>query len=85
MSYVEVKLKVGRKGEVYTTKKLREVSGITPGSTVIVRAEPGKIVIEKIPSIEDAIKDYTVKLTVEQAEKISEEIQREAGIWIESQ
>jgi len=77
----ETILKVGRKGEIYTTKEIREAVGIKPGGIVRATVEGSKLVIEPIPSIEDLIKDKVIELTPDEAEKISEELQRERGIY----
>ena len=53
MQYEE--LKVGKKGEVYTTKKLRKKVGIVPGSLVIATVKGKKIMIERKPSAVDLL------------------------------
>ena len=73
----EIILKVGRKGEIYTVKELREKLGIKPGSRVIARVEEGKLVIWKLPSLEELLENPLVELTPDEAEKLSEEAQRE--------
>ncbi len=77
----EAILKAGKRGEIYTNKKLREIVGIKEGGKVRAVVKEGKLIIEPIPSIEDLIKKPVVKITVEEAEKISEEAQREAGVY----
>jgi len=51
----EDKTKVGNKGEILPKKPLREFSGIQPGDTVLIEAEPGKLIINKVLSIEEAL------------------------------
>ncbi|TFF98577.1 MAG: AbrB/MazE/SpoVT family DNA-binding domain-containing protein [Promethearchaeota archaeon] len=48
--------KVGKKGEILPKKPLRDISGIKPGDRVLIEAEPGKLVIKKIYSVEEALK-----------------------------
>ena len=78
----EFKLKVGKRGEIYTTAKLREILNLKPGSTVIAKiVSEGKVLIEVIPTIEELLKrPKKVKLSVEEIEKLSVEAQREVGI-----
>ena len=77
----EVVLKVGKKGEIYTSKELREKTGIKPGGLVRALVEGRKLIIEPIPSVEDIIKEVVVELTPEEAEELSEEAQKEEGIY----
>lgn len=51
----EDKTKVGKKGQILPKKDLREVSGIKPGDNVFIEAEPGKLVIKKVYSVEEAL------------------------------
>lgn len=53
MQYEE--LKVGKKGEVYTTKKVRKKVGIVPDSLVIATVKGKKIIIERKPSATDLL------------------------------
>ncbi len=78
----EFKLKVGKKGEIYTTAKLRKILNLKPGSTVIAKVvSEGKVLIEVTPTIEELLKrPKKVKLSVEEVEKLSVEAQEEVGI-----
>ena len=51
--------KVGSKGELFPPKKLREEIGLIEGSSVIYRVLEGRLIIEKIPSIEDQLNKKT--------------------------
>ena len=43
----EFKLKVGKKGEIYTTSKLRKILNLKPGGTVIAKVVGGgKVLLE---------------------------------------
>ena len=77
----EVVLKVGKKGEIYTSKELREKTGIRPGGLVKAIVEGRKLIIEPIPGVEDLVKEAVVELTPEEAERLSEEAQREEDIY----
>ncbi|WP_457549614.1 AbrB/MazE/SpoVT family DNA-binding domain-containing protein [Archaeoglobus sp.] len=77
----EFKLKVGKKGEIYTTAKLRKILNLKPGSTVVAKViDEGKVLIEVTPTIEELLKrPKKVKLSVEEIEKLSVEAQKEVG------
>ena len=74
-------LRVGKKGEIYTNKKLREKTGIRPGGYVRAIIKDGKLVIEGLPSIEELLEETFVELTPEEAEALSEKAQKEMGIY----
>ena len=74
-------LKVGKKGEIYTSKKLRERVGICEGGNVRAIIEGKKLVIEPIPSLEDMLLNPVVHISVEEAEKLSEEAQKEENAY----
>ncbi|MEX2703438.1 MAG: AbrB/MazE/SpoVT family DNA-binding domain-containing protein [Candidatus Baldrarchaeota archaeon] len=76
----EIIVKVGKKGEIYFPIKFRKMVGLRPGDRVRVRVEGDKIILEKEKDVEDLLGDYVLKVSVEEVEKISEEIQKEAGI-----
>ncbi len=73
----EAILKVGKKGEIYTNKKIREKTGITPGGFVKATVKGNRLIIEALPRVEDLIRNCVMTLSPEEAEKISEEIQEE--------
>ncbi len=74
-----VKLKVGSKGEIYTTKEIRKILGIEGAREVIAVITKDGLLIKPRRSIEDLLKKRGVKIeiTVEEFEKLSEEIQEE--------
>ena len=78
MSSIE-KVKVGSKGEILPKKKLREISGIKPGDTVMIEAIQGELRIKKILTIEEAFSLPIIsKGTPDQIEKeINEEIRKQ--------
>jgi bifunctional DNA-binding transcriptional regulator/antitoxin component of YhaV-PrlF toxin-antitoxin module len=76
---IEDDTNVGKKGEILPKKPLREVSGIKPGDRVLIEAEPGKLVIKKIYSVEEALKMPVIAEgtaeSVEKDIKVEEKIQ----------
>lgn len=69
-------LKVGKKGEIYTSKEIRERIGIKANQKVRAIIEDGKMMIEPLPTLEDILRHPVFKITVKEAERISEEEQR---------
>ncbi len=74
-------MRVGKRGEIYTTAEVRKRIGLREGGKARAWIEGRRLIIEAIPSIEDAIRARIVELTPEEAERLSEEIQRERGIY----
>jgi bifunctional DNA-binding transcriptional regulator/antitoxin component of YhaV-PrlF toxin-antitoxin module len=78
----ETILKVGKKGEIYVTKKIREKVGIVKDSFVKVLIKDGKPIIEPIQKIENLTKEKKIiELNPQEAEKISEEMQKEENVY----
>ena len=77
----EIVLKVGKKGEIYTTRELRERVGIREGGRVRARIEDGRVIIEPIPTVEEVIRSPVVRLSPEEAERLSEEAQKEEDVY----
>ena len=77
----EIVLKVGKKGEIYTTKKIREKLGIKKGGLVRAIIDRGRLILEPIPPLEEIIKNGIVELTPEEAEKLSQETQKKKGAY----
>ena len=77
----DILLKVGKKGEIYTNKALREKIGIREGGKVRAIIEGKKLVIEAIPSLEDMIQNPVVHISVNEAERLSEEAQKEDNVY----
>ncbi len=73
----EIILKIGKKGAIYLPKKLMKKLGISEGDKVLVKIEEGKITLNFIPNpITLALKTKKwAKTTVEEFEKVSEEMQ----------
>ena len=77
----ETVLKVGKKGEIYTSKEIREEVGIRPGGYVKAVVKDGKLIIEGLPTIEDLLDEAVIELNPEEVEELSEEVQREEGAY----
>ncbi len=69
----EIVLRVGRRGEIYTRREIRERVGIRPGGLIKAKVEGRRLIIETIPSIEDMLSQTVVELSPSEAEKLSEE------------
>ena len=53
---IRIKGRVGKKGEIYIPKKIRESVGLIPGDEIEVDVDEGKLVIRKKPSALDLLK-----------------------------
>ncbi len=74
-------VRVGVKGEIYIPKKLMSKIRIRPGDRVrITVIDEHRLLIEKELSVEDVLGNYVAEITPDEAEKISEERQKELGI-----
>ncbi len=76
----EVTLKVGKKGEIFTSADIRRSANIKEGGRVMARVVENKLVIESIPSIEELLSRPVVKMTTKEAEGLSEEAQKEERV-----
>lgn len=72
----EVLTKVGKKGEIYTTRRLRRFTGLLPGTRILLRASKTGLLVERIAAVEELIKDCFVEVTPEEAEELSKEAQK---------
>ncbi len=73
---IEEKLRVGKKGEIFTTKRIRDALNIKPESYVLARVKDNKLIIMKIPELSELLGDYFVSVSWDDVESISEEMQR---------
>jgi AbrB family looped-hinge helix DNA binding protein len=46
----KAELSVGKRGEIYTTKEIREKLGLRPGEKALAHVEDNKLIIEPKPS-----------------------------------
>lgn len=75
------RLKVGKKGEIYTTKEVRELAGIRAPGEVLLIVKGEELVIRRLPSLDELIKKKPIlRITFKEAESISEELQGEQGL-----
>jgi bifunctional DNA-binding transcriptional regulator/antitoxin component of YhaV-PrlF toxin-antitoxin module len=82
VSRSEATLKVGKKGEIFTSADLRKRANIREGGKVRATIVGNKLVIEAIPSIEEILKRPPImRTTTKDIERVSEEIQKEEGIY----
>jgi len=66
---------VGRRGELFPPKRVREEAGLKPGDRVIYRAEPGRIEIVKIPGLREAYSRRKIaKVSFEEFENMTGEV-----------
>lgn len=71
---IDEESKVGKKGEILPKKPLREFSGIKPGDKVLIEAQPGRLIINKIFSVEELLEMPIISQgTAESVEKDIEE------------
>lgn len=68
---------VGKKYDLYPPKEVREELGLKPGQRVLYRVEKGKLVIEVIPSVEEAEKlPKFAETSVEEFERFTKDLQK---------
>lgn len=77
----DITLKVGKKGEIFTTADLRKKSSIKEGGKVKATVIENKLIIETIPSIEELLKHQVAKMTTKEAQRLSQQTQKEEGIY----
>jgi bifunctional DNA-binding transcriptional regulator/antitoxin component of YhaV-PrlF toxin-antitoxin module len=76
--YEEKKSKLGKKGEIYTDKRIRELVGLKPEDEIYILAKPGVLIVKKIPSIDEILsKEPLASISIEEFERISESMQKE--------
>jgi bifunctional DNA-binding transcriptional regulator/antitoxin component of YhaV-PrlF toxin-antitoxin module len=81
-SQSEATLKVGKKGEIFTSADLRKRARIREGGRVKAIVVDDKLIIEALPSIEEVLKrPPVVRATTKEIEHVSEEIQKEEGVY----
>ncbi|MDD5616882.1 MAG: AbrB/MazE/SpoVT family DNA-binding domain-containing protein [Candidatus Methanoperedens sp.] len=59
-------LKVGKKGEIYTPKKLRLRIGISPGNEIIAITKGNQLLLKKKKTIIELLEDETIASVTEQ-------------------
>lgn len=76
---IEEKLKVGKKGEIFTTKRVREALGLKPGTYVLASVVKDKLIIRKIPDLDELLDNFYAEVSWNEVEELSEKIQRGYG------
>ena len=77
----EITLKVGKKGEIYTSADIRKRASIREGGKVKATVVKNKLIIESIPSIEELLSHPVARMTTKEAEELSEQAQKEDGVY----
>ena len=78
----ETTLKVGKRGEIFKTKEFRKKANIRSGGKVKAKVMGDKVIIEPVMSIEQLLKKPRLAtLNPDEAEKLSERIQKEEGVY----
>lgn len=66
---------LGRKGEIYPPKRIREMLDIKPGDKLIMEVRGRELVIRKAPSLEDLLmREPKHKISLEEDLKLRREI-----------
>jgi bifunctional DNA-binding transcriptional regulator/antitoxin component of YhaV-PrlF toxin-antitoxin module len=75
---MSVKGVVGKKGELFPPKRIRELVGLKSGGKVIYRVEQSKLIVEPVPDLVTALKlPKFAKTTVKEFEKERKELAEE--------
>ena len=72
----EERLKIGKKGEIFTTKKIREALGLHPDTYVLASVVKDKLIIKRIPSLNELLNNFYAEVYWEEVEKLSESMQK---------
>ena len=70
---VKFELRVGSKGELFLTKKIRQIMNIEPGDRVLVEIVEGDMVIRKIDDLVDLFMTKPVS-QAQKADRIEDDI-----------
>ncbi len=67
--------RVGKKGELYIPKKVRDLADLKPGDEILVEVRGKKLIIKKKPSIADLLMEEAVaKVSVEELREIRDKL-----------
>lgn len=78
-----VELKIGKRGEIYTTREVRAKAGIVPGGRAVARVEGDQLIIQPKPTALSLLTEPRVNQTPVSSEKLSE-LRREIARELES-
>jgi len=71
--------RVGSKGELFPPKEIREKLGFKACSKVIFTVESGRLIVEPVPTVKEAIEmDTPVEITLEEFHKQRRDLSRQA-------
>lgn len=71
--------RVGTKGELFPPKKLREQAGLEPSSRVSYRVEGGRLIVERIPSLDELLaKRPSVEISLAEFKRFRHELTKRA-------
>ncbi len=69
--------KVGKKGEIYVPKKIRERVNLNPGDEVLVEVKGRELIIKKKENIVDVLMDEAIaKVSVDEMRSIREKVRK---------
>ncbi len=77
----ETILTVGNRGEIYTSEPLRRRAGIRKKGKVKATVSKGRLIIEAVPSLEELVAAPVLTIGVGEADRLSEEAQKEEGAY----
>jgi len=67
--------KIGKKGEIYIPKRVRELANLNPGDEVLVEVRGKELIIRKKESVIDMLMEEAVsKVSVEELREIREKL-----------
>ncbi len=67
--------KIGKKGEIYIPKRVRELAKLNPGDEVLVEVKGKELIIRKKESVIDVLTEEAVsKVSVEELREIREKL-----------
>jgi len=70
---------VGSKGELFPPKEIRERLGLRAHAKVLYKIEGGRLVVEPVPSLEEALKEApSLEITLEEFHRLRKELSRKA-------
>lgn len=79
----DVVVKVGQRGEVYTTAELRRKVGLVPGAEAVVKVEGAALIIRAKPTALDLLRKKRIKAEPVKAEALSK-LRRELALEVEN-
>lgn len=76
--------KIGKRGEIYTSKKLREELGLKEGDEIVLRIDKDRLLVEKQSSLSELLDlEPLVVVSIEEVEQDLEMMRLEAEERIE--